>query len=65
MADVSTPLNQIEAGRVKTEVEEKHGQKIKYRYLVGYSPEQIAARFGFRAQEVAKMAGRDNGTQKG
>jgi hypothetical protein len=63
MPDTTTPLNQIEAGRVKTEVEDKHGKKIKYRFLVGYTPEQIAARFGYKAIDVAKMAGRQNGTE--
>ena len=65
MPDVTSPLNQLEAGRVKTEAEEKYGKKIKYRYLVGYTPEQVAARFGFKANDVAKMAGRSNGTEKG
>ena len=65
MADTKTPLTQWEASRVKTEFEDKHAKKIKYRYLVGYSPEQIAARFGVRAFEVAKMAGRENEPEKG
>jgi hypothetical protein len=60
MADTKTPLTQWEASRVKTEFEDRHGKRIKYRYLVGYSPEQVAARFGVRAVEVAKMAGREN-----
>jgi hypothetical protein len=65
MADTTTPLNQLEAGRVKTEIEEKHGKKIKYRLLVGYSPEQVAARFGYKANEIARYAGRENGNEKG
>ena len=64
MPDTTSPLTQIEAGRVKTEVEDKHGKKIKYRFLVGYSPEQVAARFGFKANDIAKMAGRENGIEQ-
>lgn len=60
MADTKTPLTQWEASRVKTEFEDKYGKRIKYRVLVGYSPEQIAARFGAKANDIAKMAGRDN-----
>lgn len=65
MTDTKTPLTQWEASRAKTEFEDKHGKRIKYRFLVGYSPEQIAARFGLRAVEVAKMAGRENEMEKG
>lgn len=61
--DNETPLTQWEAARVITELEEKHNKKVKYRQLVGYSPKQVAARLGFRADEIAKMAGRVNGKE--
>lgn len=61
--DITTPLGQLEAARVKTEAEEKHNKKLKYRQLIGYSPTAIAARFGLRAEEIAKMAGRENGSK--
>ena len=64
MPDTNTPLNQLEAGRLKTELEMKHDKRLKYRELVKYTPEQIAARFGFKAIDVARMAGRDNGIRK-
>ena len=63
--DTTTPLNQLEAGRLRTEAEDRHGKKLKYRQLIGYSPEQIAARYGFRARDVAEMAGRENGKVRG
>jgi hypothetical protein len=63
MADTTTPLSQLEAARVKTEAEEKHNKKLKYRQLIGYTPSQVAARFGYKAEEVAKMAGRENGKE--
>ena len=62
--DISTPLNQLEAGRAKTEAEYKLGKKIKYRELYGYTPEQIGARFGIRPRDVAEMAGRENSEPK-
>jgi hypothetical protein len=58
--DVTTPLGQLEAGRLRTELEYKHDKRIKYRQLIGYSPEQIGSRFGIRPREVAEMAGREN-----
>ena len=64
MPDTKSPLTQWEASRVKTEYEDKYGKRVKYRYLVGYSPEQVAARFGVRANDIAKMAGRENGKEK-
>lgn len=63
MSDTKSPLTQWEASRVKTEFEDKYGKKIKYRMLVGYSPEAIAGRFGVKAIDVAKMAGRENGKE--
>lgn len=59
--DTETKLNQLEAGRVKTEFETKYGVKIKYRVLVGYSPKEVADRLTtvkVKAEEVAKAAGR-------
>ena len=62
--DTNTPLTQFEAGRVKNEMELKHDKKIKYRELYGYSPDIIAARFGFRPREIAEMAGRGRSEPK-
>jgi len=61
--DLKNPLTQWEAARVKTEFEDKFGKKLKYRVLVGYSPVQIGARFGVKAEDIAKMAGRQNGKE--
>ncbi len=58
--DTTSPLKQLEAARLKTEFEDKFGKRLKYRVLIGYSPEQVAARFGVKAADVAKMAGRAN-----
>ena len=62
--DTKTKISPLEAGRVKTEMEWKHGKKIKYRELVGYTPEQVGSRYGIRPREIAEMAGRENGASK-
>jgi hypothetical protein len=59
MADTTTKLNQLEAGRVKTEMERKYGKRILHRELWGYSPEQVAERVNVKAEEIARMAGRE------
>jgi len=61
--DLKNPLTQWEAARVITEYEDKYGKKVKYRVLVGYSPVQIGARLGVRPEDIAKMAGRNNGKE--
>jgi DNA-directed RNA polymerase specialized sigma24 family protein len=64
--EASKPLSQLEAGRVKTEIQQKHDKKVLYRELYGYTPEQVAARFGLRVKEVIEMAGRQTSEkQKG
>ncbi len=62
--NTKTPLTQFEAGRLRNELQIKHNKKLKYSELYKYSPEQIAARYGFRAREVAEMAGRENGEER-
>jgi DNA-directed RNA polymerase specialized sigma24 family protein len=56
--EMNRPLSQLEAGRVKTEIYNKHNKKILYRELYGFTPKQIGSRLGIRASEVAEMAGR-------
>ncbi len=54
-------LTQNEAARVRTELEDKYHISIKYRYLVGYTPAEIAKRIGDRtitAKVIYGMAGR-------
>jgi len=62
--DITTPLTQTEAGRVRTEVERIHGMKVKFRLLIDYPPSQIADAlkliWGLKvtAEDVARYAGR-------
>jgi len=63
--DTATPLNQTEAGRVKTEFERIHKANLKYRVLIGYSPRQIAEgvksifSITIKPEDVARYAGRE------
>ena len=61
--DTKSPLSQQEAGRVKTEIERIHKRNMKYRLLVGYSPEQIAEglhlEVKIKPEDVARYAGRE------
>lgn len=60
--DITTPLTQLEAGRVKTEIETIHGKKIKYRFLTGFSPEKIASTLTavkVKPEDIARYAGRE------
>jgi hypothetical protein len=56
--DMNKPLSQLEAGRVKTELFNRHNKKMLYRELYGYTPKQIGSRLGIRPAEVVEMAGR-------
>lgn len=58
MLDTSTPLTDREAGRVKTELEQKKGKRLKLRELTKYSPAEIAQAHKLIAGEIARMAGR-------
>lgn len=60
--DTSKRLNQIEAGRVKTELETKFNIRVLYRRLLSYSPLEISK--NLRVKDVtplviAEMAGRE------
>jgi hypothetical protein len=60
--DTTTPLNQIEAGRVRTELERIKNARPKYRELIGYSPEQIAETLKglkVKPEDIARYAMRD------
>lgn len=56
--EMNRPLSQLEAGRAKTEIFNRHNKKVLYRELYGFTPKQIGSRLGIRAAEVAEMAGR-------
>jgi DNA-directed RNA polymerase specialized sigma24 family protein len=56
--EMNKPLSQLEAGRAKTELFNRHNKKVLYRELYGYTPKQIGSRLGIRPAEVAEMAGR-------
>ena len=62
MFDTQTKLTDREAGKVKTEFEQKN-INIKLRYLVGFSPTVIAAwpevsKYKITPDTVARAAGR-------
>jgi hypothetical protein len=63
--DMNKPLSQLEAGRVKTELFNRHNKKMLYRELYGYTPKQIGSRLGIRPADVAEMAGRGAFEEKG
>lgn len=63
--EMNKPLSQLEAGRVKTELFNRHNKKILYRELYGYTPKQVGSRLGIRANEIAEMAGRGAYEEKG
>lgn len=56
--DINAPLTDREAGRVKTELEQKKGKRLKLRELTKYSPAEIAQAHKLIAGEIARMAGR-------
>lgn len=56
--EMNKPLSQLEAGRAKTELFNRHNKKVLYRELYGYTPKQIGSRLGIRPAEIAEMAGR-------
>lgn len=58
MLDVTTPLTDREAGRVKTELEQKKGKRLKLRELTKFSPADVAKAHNLIAGEIARMAGR-------
>lgn len=61
--DTQTRLTQIEAGKIVTHFRGK-GKRIKYRELIGFSPEEAsktssAKKFELSAVDIAKAAGRE------
>lgn len=52
------PLTDREAGRLKTNLEQKKGVRLKYREIIGFSPDDIAKQHKLNASEIARYAGR-------
>jgi hypothetical protein len=61
--DVTTPLKQIEAGRVKTILQSQYKVRLKYRELIEFSPVDISkmcnSSKNITPEIIAKAAGRE------